>query len=150
VHLLRPDAEAALARGEVDAITNTGVPAFKLIDDGFVHLDDATKHPGLYGTSLTVVSESYLAKFPDFPKVWNEIRLKALADLKQHEDEYYEFLGKINNSTPELVKKVSPISTIKDVPFTDEGVKLLDGTKAFLVQEKLASGDFKLDDWILK
>ncbi|MFE4709975.1 MULTISPECIES: ABC transporter substrate-binding protein [unclassified Paenibacillus] len=150
VHMLTPDGTAALARGDVDAITNTGVPALKLIDEGYTLLDDATQHPTLLGTSATVASDDYLAKFPDFPKVWNEAREKALADLKQHEDEYYQFLADIGNTTPELVKKVSPISDIKDTAFTEEGTKLLEGTKNFLVEEKLAKKDFKISDWQLK
>lgn len=122
----------------MDATTNLGVPALKLIADGYTHLDDASKHPDLLGSSATVVSEEYLEKFPDFPKVWNEAREKALADLKQHEDEYYEFLAEIGDTTPELAKQVNPISDIKDTAFTEEGTKLLEGTKNFLVEEKLA------------
>lgn len=150
VHMLRPDGEAALARGDVDAMTNNGVYALKLIEAGYTHLDDATKHPELYGTSATVVSEDYLAKFPDFPKAWNAARLKALEDLKQHEEEYYAFAAEQQGTTVELVKKASPISYIKDVPFTEPGLKLLNGTKTFLVEEKLAKKDFSIDDWVLK
>ncbi|WP_246188180.1 ABC transporter substrate-binding protein [Paenibacillus tengchongensis] len=147
VHMLIPDATAALARGDVDALTNTGVPALKLIEQGYTHLDDSSVHPDLLGSSVTVVSEEYLAKFPDFPQVWNAAREKALADLKQHEEEYYEFLADIGDTTPELVKQVSPISDLKDTAFTDEGLKLLQGTKDFLVQEKLAKKDFEISDW---
>jgi len=150
VHMLRPDGEAALARGEVDAMTNNGVNALKLIDQGFIRLDDAYEHPELVGTSATVVSEKYLDQFPDFPKVWNEIRLKALEDLKQHEQEYYELVAQIQNTTPELVEEVSPVSIIKDAAFTDEGIALLEGTKNFLVKEKLADNDFAIQDWILR
>ncbi|SDD58064.1 NitT/TauT family transport system substrate-binding protein [Paenibacillus sp. UNCCL117] len=150
VHMLRVDAEAALARGEIDAMTNTGVFALKQIDQGYPLIDDATKHPNLLGTSATVVSEEYLAKNPDFPKIWNEARLKALSDLKTKPAEYYKFLAELNNSTPELMEKVSPISGIKDVPFTDEGIKLLEGTKKFLVEEKLAEKDIDINQWILK
>jgi len=150
VHMLIPDATAALSRGDVDATTNTGIPALKLIDQGYAHLDDASKHPELLGSSVTVVSEEYLKKFPDFPKAWNAAREKALEDLKQHEDEYYEFLAEIGDSTPELVKQVTPISDIKDTSFTDEGLKLLEGTKNFLVGEKLAKKDFNISDWQLK
>jgi sulfonate transport system substrate-binding protein len=150
VHMLTPDASAALARGDVDATTNLGAPALKLIDQGYTHLDDASKHPNLRGTSATVVSEDYLAKFPDFPKVWNEAREKALADLKQHEDEYYQFLAEIGDTTPEVAKQVNPISAIKDTAFTEDGTKLLEGTKNFLVEEKLAKKDFNISDWQLK
>ncbi|MEW9700241.1 ABC transporter substrate-binding protein [Paenibacillus sp. SI8] len=150
VHMLRVDAEAALARGEIDAMTNTGVFALKQIDTGYPLIDDATKHSNLLGTSATVVTEDYLSKNPNFPKAWNEARLKALEDLKSKPDDYYKFLAELNNSTPELMKKVSPISSIKEVPFTDEGIKLLEGTKKFLVDEKLAEKDFDVNTWILK
>ncbi|NBD23654.1 ABC transporter substrate-binding protein [Paenibacillus glycinis] len=150
VHMLRPDGEAALARGEVDAMTNNGVYALKQIEQGYAHIDDASTHPDLVGTSATVVSEAYLKKFPDFPKVWNEIRLKALEDLKKHEDEYYKLAAEIQKTTPELFKQVSPVANIKDTPFTDDGVKLLDGTKNFLVQQKLATKDFDVNEWILR
>lgn len=119
-------------------MTNNGVQAMKQIDEGYPLLDDATKHPDLIGTSATVVSDAFLAKFPDFPKIWNEARKKALDDLKQHEDEYYQFVADAQGTTPEVIKKISPISEIKDTPFTDDGLKLIEGTKDFLVQEKLA------------
>ncbi|NJJ42405.1 ABC transporter substrate-binding protein [Paenibacillus apii] len=150
VHMLIPDATAALARGDIDATTNTGVQAVKQISDGYPALDDASKHPDLLGSSVTVVSEDYLAKFPDFPKIWNEAREKALADLKQHQDEYYKFLAEIGNTTPDIVKQVSPIEDLKDTAFTDDGLSLLEGTKNFLVEEKLAKKDFNISDWQLK
>ncbi|MEK3900820.1 MULTISPECIES: ABC transporter substrate-binding protein [unclassified Paenibacillus] len=150
VHMLIPDATAALARGDVDATTNNGVAALKQIEQGYTHLDDASTHPDLLGSSATVVSEEYLAKFPDFPKVWNAAREKALADLKQHEDEYYQFLAEIGDTTPEIAKQVTPISDIKDTAFTDDGLKLLEGTKNFLVDEKLAKKDFNISDWQLE
>lgn len=150
IHLLRVDAEAALARGEIDAMTNTGVYTLKQIDEGYTLLDDATKHPELYGTGVTVVSEAYLAISPEFAKAWNEARSKALEDVKKHPDEYYRFLAELQNTKVEYVKQVSPIERIKEVPFTEEGVQLLEGTKAFLLEEKLAETDFSLDDWLIR
>ncbi|MBB6734097.1 ABC transporter substrate-binding protein [Cohnella zeiphila] len=149
VHMLSADGEAALARGDVDAMTNSGADALRLIDEGYPLLDDTTKHPELYGTSVTVATEDFLAKYPDFPKLWNEARLKALDDLKQHPDDYYAFLAQISNTTPEIAKKVYPIESIEEQPFTDEGLKLLDGTKQFLIDEKIATKNFELKDWQL-
>lgn len=147
VHMLIPDATAALARGDVAATTNLGAPALKLIDEGFTHLDDASRHPDLLGTSATVVAEDYLAVFPDFPQVWNAAREKALADLKQHEDEYYEFVAKVNKTTADIARQVYPISDIKETAFSEDGLQLLEGTKNFLVQEGLAKREFSIDDW---
>lgn len=150
VHMLSPDGQAALSRGDVDAMTNSGFPANKLIAEGYTLIDSSKDHPELHGTSATVVSESYLEKFPDFPKAWNEARKKALDDLKQHEEEYYQFIADLNKTTVELAKQVSPISEITDEPFTDQGVQRITGTKDFLVTEGLAKNDFNIEDWILK
>jgi len=150
VHMLSPDGQAALARGDVEAMTNSGFPANKLIADGYYLIDTSKEHPHLHGTSTTVVSEAYLEKFPEFPKVWNEARQKALEDLKQHEEEYYQFVADLNKTTVELAKKVSPISEISEVPFVEEGIERITGTKDFLVEEGLAKKDYKIEDWVLK
>ncbi|MGO4108466.1 ABC transporter substrate-binding protein [Paenibacillus sp. YAF4_2] len=150
VHMLIPDAQAALAKGDVDAMTNTGYTAQKLLAQGYTLIDDSTKHPELHGTGVTVVSESYLEKFPDFPKVWNEARQKALEDLKQHEEEYYQFIADLNKTTVDLAKKVSPISDITVEPFPTDGITRITGTKDFLVEEGLAKKDYKIEDWEVK
>ncbi|TKC16431.1 ABC transporter substrate-binding protein [Robertmurraya kyonggiensis] len=150
VHMLRPDGEAALARGEVDAMTNNGEFALKLIEQGFPHIDDASQSPELLGSRVTVVSGEYLKQFPDFPKVWNEAVKKSLEDLKQHEDEYYELIAEIGETTPDIIKITDPIEWQEEEPFTDEGLELLNGTKDFLVEEKLAQKDFDINEWIVK
>lgn len=150
IHLLSPDAEAALARGEIDATTATGVNALKLFDKGFPQIDEASRNPELTGTNATVVSEDYLKKFPDFPKVWNEIRQKALKDVHERPEEFYKFLSENGGNPVDLVKITTPLSYYKEQPFTDEGVRQLEGTKAFLLEEKLAERDFKLEEWILR
>ncbi|CAM3094056.1 ABC transporter substrate-binding protein [Paenibacillus lupini] len=150
VHMLIPDAQAALARGDIDALTNTGYTAQKLLAQGYTLIDDSTRHSELHGTGVTVVSESYLEKFPDFPKVWNEARQKALEDLKQHEEEYYQFIADLNKTTVDLAKKVSPISDITVEPFTTDGITRITGTKDFLVEEGLAKKDYKIEDWEVK
>jgi sulfonate transport system substrate-binding protein len=150
IHLLAPDAEAALAKGDIDATTVSSANAVKLIAQGYPVLDHEADHPNFVGTSTTVVTEDYLSKFPDFPKVWNDLRKKSLADLKTKEDEYYKFattLGKLPEAT---VRIATPISSITEEPFTDAGIQLLEGTKKFLVDEKLAENDFDINAWILK
>ncbi|SFD98834.1 NitT/TauT family transport system substrate-binding protein/sulfonate transport system substrate-binding protein [Paenibacillus catalpae] len=150
VHMLAPDGQAALARGDVDAMTNSGFNAEKQLAQGYTLIDDSSKHPELHGTSVTVVSESYLEKFPDFPKAWNEARLKAIEDLKQHEEEYYQFIADLNKTTVELAKKISPISYITEEPFPADGITRITGTKDFLVEEGLAKKDYKIEDWEVK
>ncbi|EGL16939.1 MULTISPECIES: ABC transporter substrate-binding protein [unclassified Paenibacillus] len=151
IHLLDEDADAALVRGEVDAIATTEVRGLKMIPQGFPVLDEAAKdHPALVGAGVTVVSESYLKKVPDIAKVWNDLRIKALDDLKTQEDAYYAFVVE-NTGTPlDLVKKTSAVSRIQRESFTDSGIQALKATKDFLVQDKLADTDFNVDDWLVK
>jgi sulfonate transport system substrate-binding protein len=150
IHLLAPDAEAALSRGEIDATTSSGINALKLIDQGYANIDEASRNPSLTGTNATVVSEEYLSKFPDFHKVWNEARQKALKNIQTRPDEFYAFLSENGGNPVELVKQATPLTDYKEQAFTDEGIKQREGTKAFLVEEKLAAKDFNLQDWILR
>lgn len=150
IHIPSTDIEAALARGDVAAATASGANAIKLASTGYAILDEAAKTPSLLGTSTTVVSEDYLQKFPDFPKVFNELRSKALADLKTKPDEYYEFLSKASNTTVDIAKRILPLEQIPAEPFSDSGLKQLEDTKQFLLEQKLIDSDFTIADWIAK
>ncbi|WP_068777032.1 ABC transporter substrate-binding protein [Paenibacillus sp. FJAT-26967] len=151
IHLLDEDADAALVRGEVDAIATTEVRGLKMIPQGYPVLDEALKdHPDLVGGSITVVSESYLKKFPDIPKVWNDLRVKALEDLQTKEEDYYAFLVENTGNSLELVRKTSAIGRIQKETFTEKGLEQLKAAKDFLVSDKLAENDFSIEEWIAK
>jgi len=150
IHLFSADAEAALERGEIDALAAANGAGPQLVAKGFTLIDEASKDPALTGSSVTLVSEDYLAKNPEFPKLWNDLKKKALDDLKTKQDAYYEFLGQIYKYSPEIIRKDYPISEIPETPLPDNAIKQLENTKKFLVQESLAKKDFNVQDWILK
>lgn len=150
VHMLGSDAAAAIARGDIDANVGYGKDALALLKEGFplIHASDDT--PDLAGSSVTVATEDYLKKFPDFPKVWNEARGKALTDLKQHEEEYYEFMSQVVGMDVDSVKKLYPISILTDEPVTDKVLSQLEDVKQFLLEESLSKQEFKVEDWVAK
>ncbi|MFF2480374.1 ABC transporter substrate-binding protein [Paenibacillus sp. NPDC058071] len=150
VHMLGSDAAAAIARGDIDANVGFGADALSLIEQGFPLIHSSDKTPHLSGASVSVVTSDFLKKFPDFPKVWNEAREKALADLKQHEDEYYAFLSEVTSVPVEKVKVLYPISALSETAFPDNGQKQLEDVKQFLIEEGLSKKDFKIEDWIAK
>nr|WP_255807500.1 ABC transporter substrate-binding protein [Cohnella mopanensis] len=150
VHMLGSDAAAAIARGDIDANVGFGKDALALINQGYPILHKSDDTPHLAGSSVLVVMEDFLNKFPDFPKVWNEARDKALADLKQHETEYYEWMTQIVGMSNEDVRKLYPISILTDQAFTDKTVKQLEGVKEFLIGEGLTKKEFKIEDWVAK
>lgn len=149
VHLLPSEAQAALERGDVAAMvaaTGTG-PLLK--SKGYPVIDEATKHPDLPGTSVTVATEGFLAKHPDFPQKWNQIKQASVKNIKANPEAYYKFHTEVSGYPIDVIKASFPIQQFPEEPFPTQGLQLLEGTKKFLVSQKLAESDFKLNDWIV-
>lgn len=150
VNMLSSDAEAALNRKDIAAYafpTNSG-PLFK--SKGFPVIDEAKDHPELLGSTVTVITENYLSKQPDFVKIWTEVRKQSLEDLLKSPVDFYKFQSEQVGYPVEVMKDSLPLSNLKSESLSDEGTKLLEGTKKFLVNGKFAKNDFNLNDWIVK
>ena len=149
VHLLPNEAQSALERGDVAAIaapTGTG-PLLKA--KGYTVIDEAVKHPDLPGTSVTVITESFLTKHPDLPQTWNQLKEASVKDIKANPEAYYKFHSDVSGYPLDIVKTSFPLTQFPEEPIPAKGVELLEGTKKFLVAQKLAKSDFQLNDWIL-
>ena len=149
VHLLPNEAQSALERGDVAAIaapTGTG-PLLKA--KGYTVIDEAVKHPDLPGTSVTVITESFLTKHPDLPQTWNQLKEASVKDIKANPEAYYKFHADVSGYPLDIVKTSFPLTQFPEEPIPAKGVELLEGTKKFLVAQKLAKSDFQLNDWIL-
>ncbi|MEH7307984.1 ABC transporter substrate-binding protein [Neobacillus drentensis] len=150
VSMLSSDAEAALDRKDIAAYafpTNSG-PLIK--SKGYPVIDEAKDHPELLGSTVTVITEDYLAKNPDFLSIWNEVRKQSLGDLLKKPDDFYQFQSEQIGYPVDVMKDSLPLSNLKNKALSEEGLKLLDGTKKFLVEGKFAKKDFNLNDWIAK
>lgn len=150
VSMLSSDAEAALKRNDIAAYafpTNSG-PLIK--SKGYPVIDEAKDHPELLGSTVTVITEDYLAKNPDFLSIWNEVRKQSLADLLKKPEDFYQFQSEQIGYPVDVMKDSLPLSNLKVEALSEEGINLLDGTKKFLVEGKFAKKDFDLNDWIAK
>ncbi|MBV7506710.1 ABC transporter substrate-binding protein [Bacillus sp. sid0103] len=150
VSMLSSDAEAALDRKDIAAYafpTNSG-PLIK--SKGYPVIDEAKDHPELLGSTVTVITEDYLAKNPDFLSIWNEVRKQSLGDVLKKPDDFYQFQSEQIGYPVDVMKDSLPLSNLKNEALSEEGLKLLDGTKKFLVEGKFAKKDFNLNDWIAK
>ncbi|MEH1951351.1 MAG: ABC transporter substrate-binding protein [Nostoc sp.] len=150
VHLMTTEAKAALERGDVAAYATSSDLGPFLKSQGFPVIDSSANHKGLSGTSLVVATESFLAKQPDFPQKFNAILTEAAKDLKANSEEYYQYHAQITKYPIDIIKVSLPLKQISEEPLPAEGVKLLEGTKKFLVSQGLAKSDFKLTDWAAK
>ncbi|MEH1798301.1 MAG: ABC transporter substrate-binding protein [Nostoc sp.] len=149
VHLMTTEAKAALERGDVAAYATSSDLGPFLKSQGFPVIDSSANHKGLSGTSLVVATESFLAKQPDFPQKFNGILTEAAKDLKANSEEYYQYHAQITKYPLDIIKVSLPLKQISEEPLPAEGVKLLEGTKKFLVSQGLAKSDFKLTDWVV-
>jgi sulfonate transport system substrate-binding protein len=150
VSLFPPDALASLERGDIQAYAFPTYMGPKHVKLGFPLLLQASKTtPELTGTSVIVSTEKFLDDNPKFLSVWNSTRTKAVKDLKEHEEEYYQYAAEVSFQELDVVKESIPLENIREESFPEEGIELLEGTKQFLVEQKLIKQDFEIEDWIL-
>ncbi|MBW4444668.1 MAG: ABC transporter substrate-binding protein [Plectolyngbya sp. WJT66-NPBG17] len=143
------DAKSALERGDIAAYPFSTGSGPLLATKGFSILDQAKNHEGLVGTSATAATKDFLANNPEFPKVWNQIRQKALQEIKSKPDEFYQFAAKASGDRYPLpvIQESYGVAFYPDQPFTPEGLKLLNSTKQFLAEQKLLKSEFEIKDW---
>lgn len=151
VHLLPTEAAAALDRNDIQAYAFPTYSGPKHVKLGFPLVTQASKsNPDLTGTSVTVVSEKFLNDNPDFVETWTATRKKSVKDLQEKKEDFYEYLADITKQDIEIVKASIPIENIKEESFPEEGLELLEGTKQFLIGQKLIKSDFDIKDWIIE
>ncbi|NMD70933.1 ABC transporter substrate-binding protein [Bacillus sp. DNRA2] len=151
VSLLPTEAAASLERGDIQAYAFPTFNGPKHLKLGFPLIEQASKStPHLTGSSVIVATEKWLDENPKFLSVWNETRTKSVKDLKAHEDEFYQYVADVTKHDLDVVKDSLPLENITEESFPEEGLKLLEGTKKFLVEQKFIKQDFELKDWILR
>ncbi len=151
VSLFPPEALASLERGDIQAYAFPTYMGPKHVKLGFPLVLQASKTtPELTGTSVIVATEKYLDENPKFLSVWDATRTNAVKDLKEHAEEYFQYAAVVSQQDLDVVKESIPLDNIREESFPDEGIKLLEGTKEFLVEQKLIKKDFDLDEWIIR
>ncbi|TYK52719.1 ABC transporter substrate-binding protein [Actinomadura decatromicini] len=148
IHMYTPAIIAALEKNSIDAGGLVSADQAAEEKKGYRSIDVASRdHPDLLGTSATVVTEKYLAGHKDIVKVWQRAETKAAAVAKANWPAYTAFVARTGGYAPDISVKTTLKEQLPDAPFTPEGLKLLNGTKAFLVEQKLVRKDFTLDSW---
>ncbi|MCD1260367.1 ABC transporter substrate-binding protein [Paenibacillus athensensis] len=150
LHLLPADAEAALARGDIAAFAYPTGFGPLLQKKGYVAIDEAALHPALQGSSVTVVTEDYVQRNPQFPKLWNDIRARAVSEIRADSEAYFQFYADASGYPLDVVKASFKIEQWPQEAFPADGLKLLQGAKQFLIDQGLAKKDFVIDDWIAR
>jgi sulfonate transport system substrate-binding protein len=146
---LPSDAAAALERGDIAAYAAPIQTAPVMVAKGARVLDRASDHAGLVGSSVTVLTKQFAEASPDFATAWNDLRAESVADLKKNLEAYYAFHAETVHVPVEIAKISYPQSLFVGEPLSAAGLELLEGTKRFLVQQKLAQSDFSVSEWAL-
>ena len=143
------DTAAALAKGDVAAAALPIANAEALRAEGFTVIDQLVKdHPDYAGTSVEVVTQSYLDAHPNFVDVWQAAHQKAAIDAKSNWADYLQFAHTLSKFPPAVIDATTSKDQLPEESFTTEGLKLLQGTREFLVDQKLAAKPFDVNEWI--
>ncbi|MCH5644802.1 MULTISPECIES: ABC transporter substrate-binding protein [unclassified Gordonia (in: high G+C Gram-positive bacteria)] len=155
VHLYPADQEGPLSTGEIAGAALPGVipsvalqsfqrKGYRLVDSVY------TNHPGLAGTSVSVAANPFLAKQPDFGAAWQKLIADSVIYAKAHWDEYLAFEIKNSKANPADIRAAANPGGYAPEPFPAAGVRLLEGTKAFLVAQGSLKTDYSLNEWLYK
>lgn len=148
VHMLPPDAQTSLEKGDIAAFAAPTLLGPRLVKNGFSVIQEAKNDtPNLAGTSVTIARTAFLEEFPEFSTVWAKTRTESVKDLKENLDDYYAYYSKVSKQDLDVVKASSPPETFNDESFPEDGLKLLEGTKDFLFETELLRTDFEIEDW---
>ncbi|MEO3829108.1 ABC transporter substrate-binding protein [Actinomadura sp. B10D3] len=149
IHMYTPAIIAALEKNSIDAGGLVSADQVAQEQKGYRSIDVASRdHPDLLGTSVTVVTEKYLAGHKDIVRVWQKAEAKAAQVSKADWTNYTAYVGKTGGYAPDISIKTTLKEQLPDEPFSAEGLKLLEGTKGFLVQQGLIKKDYTLDSWL--
>ncbi|GIF09034.1 ABC transporter substrate-binding protein [Actinoplanes siamensis] len=149
VHVYGTDTEAALEKRSVDAAAVPANYALLFQGKGYPLLELASRNrPQYLGTSATIVTEAVLKNQPGIVEAWQHAQNEATKRAKANWGDYLDFNTSLGAFPRGLVAKTVLPEQLPDTPFTDNGVKLLNGTKDFLVAQKIMKKDFSIDDWI--
>jgi sulfonate transport system substrate-binding protein len=150
VHVYQTDLDAPLARGDIDAAAVTPPYAEEYRRKGYQIIDVASHdHPDCRGTSAAVATARFLKAHPDFVAVWDRAQAEAVRVAKANWSDYLSFSAAVTHFPADITRQVTLPDQLNAEPFPAAGLKLLNGTQRFLVQEKFIKRDFSIDDWII-
>lgn len=149
IHMYTPAIVAALEKNSIDAGGLVSADQVAQEQKGYKSIDIASRdHPDLLGTSVTVVTEKYLAGHKDIVQVWQKAETKAARVAKADWPGYTAYVARTGGYAADVSVKTTLKDQLPDEPFPAEGLKLLEGTKTFLVQQALIKKDYALESWL--
>lgn len=146
VNIPAGESEAALRRGEVDAISASFGPIHA--ERGLRVLDEARSHPGLAGSLITVGGSDFLGRHPDFAGVWNDAVARSLLDARQNVDAFYAFLKETSPLPEWALRELYPLNLWSADPLPPRGREVMELTKRFLLEQRAIRADFTIAEWI--
>jgi len=154
--LATTDADAALERGELDAYAAPIPIAYVLAAKGYPVIDQARRdHPDLVGSSVTAGTQAFLDAHPSFLTAWDKARQESLALVKADPKGFLQFQATAQNLPVDKLGGIDklaeayPLDSYPTEPLPARGKALLEGTKAFLLDQQLIKEDVSIDQWYL-
>ncbi len=144
--LLPPAGVQAIQKGSLDAYAFPYPLGPLLASQGYPVIDQASKHQGLTGNSVTLISDQALSAHPQLADAWRTASQRANRAVQADPDEFWAFQAK-QAKVPVAVAKASfPVDHYTLEPYPAQALADLQGTLDYLVAAKKAKA-FDLDGW---
>jgi sulfonate transport system substrate-binding protein len=144
--LLPPAGVSAIQSGSLDAYAFPFPIGASLAEQGYPVIDTASKHSGLAGNSVTLISERALSDHPQLAGAWRAATKADNQAVRADPDAFWKWEATNNKVTVAAAKASYPVDNYPLEPFPADAVAALQGTLDYLVQSKQAK-NFDLKGW---
>lgn len=142
-----PEAQAALAGGEVDCALLAGPAAYNMAKDG---APVVTTGKGLVdATIVTATSQAFYDKNPELVKAFLDAQEQALSYIRDNYEEMIEITAAETELDPEAVKEMYPMYDFS-AEITDSDIESMKKTERFMKDNDMIENDVGIDGLILK
>jgi NitT/TauT family transport system substrate-binding protein/sulfonate transport system substrate-binding protein len=144
--MLPPAGVSAIQKGSLDAYAFPFPLGASLAEQGLPVIDQASRHEGLAGNSVTLISDEALAEHPQLAQAWRAATKASNQAVRDDPDGFWAFEAKINKVSTAAAKASYPVEHFPLEPYPADALTALQGTLDFLVDAKAAKS-FDLAGW---
>lgn len=146
VSMAIPDAQAALAAGQVDGALLAGPVAYNMGKEGYTVV---TTGEGLVdGTIVTATSNAFYEKNPELVKAFLKAQKETLDYIQKNEEEVMGITAKETELSADAVKEMYPMYNF-DAAISASDIEAMKKTEKFMKDNAMIEKDVDIDSLIL-
>lgn len=149
VNLLFADALPALQKGSISAVAvPANVAAVWLENNDFTVASKAeVDDPDLLSTNVAVTTDDFRRDHPEITEAYWEVEKAGIAEIRKDLDKYVAWAADAQKVSVESVR-VSSTWQYSDERIDPDGVRTLESSLAFLLDQGIVKNGFDVNEWV--